>query len=384
MGRLGSAGPGPRGRPADGGGSARPREYHTVEPDSRARRLRGPTLTLASPHPSAVRQLRTGGPDRTTDLNQPDRNEIDDHRDTARVSAGETRVAATPQTVGQLIKLGYEVVVESGAGAAASFSDEAFAEAGADIGSPDQVLAADVVLKVNAPDREEIAALRDGATLVSLIVAGAEPGPRRAAGRPADHGAGDGRGAAHLAGAVAGRAVLDGQHRRLPRRDRGRARVRPVLHRAGDRGGQGAAGQGAGRRRGRGRSGGDRRGGQPGRDRAGHRPAARGRRPGQVAGWGVPVDRVAGGRGQSATGYAKEMGDDYKAREARALRRAGRGRRHHHHHRADPRPAGAAAHHRRHGGLDEVRQRDRRHGRGQRRQRRGHRRRTRRSSPTTA
>ena len=39
---------------------------------------------------------------------------------------GETRVAATPQTVGQLIKLGYEVVVESGAGAASSFSDEAF------------------------------------------------------------------------------------------------------------------------------------------------------------------------------------------------------------------------------------------------------------------
>ena len=82
---------------------------------------------------------------------------------------GETRVAATPQTVGQLIKLGYSVLVESGAGAAASFSDAAFAEAGADIGSSDQVLKADVVLKVNAPNREEIAALRDGATLVSLM-----------------------------------------------------------------------------------------------------------------------------------------------------------------------------------------------------------------------
>ena len=65
----------------------------------------------------------------------------------------------------------------------------------------------------------------------------------------------------------------------------------------------------------------------------------------------------------SATGYAKEMGDDYKAREARAVRRAGQGRRHHHHHRADPRQARAAHHHRRHGGLDEAGQRDRRHGR---------------------
>ncbi|QZT57157.1 Re/Si-specific NAD(P)(+) transhydrogenase subunit alpha [Mycolicibacterium austroafricanum] len=82
---------------------------------------------------------------------------------------GETRVAATPQTVGQLIKLGYQVVVASGAGAAASFSDAAFAEAGAGIGSPDEVWSADVVLKVNAPTEAEIATLRDGATLIGLI-----------------------------------------------------------------------------------------------------------------------------------------------------------------------------------------------------------------------
>ncbi|WP_422743134.1 Re/Si-specific NAD(P)(+) transhydrogenase subunit alpha [Mycobacterium sp. WMMD1722] len=82
---------------------------------------------------------------------------------------GETRVAATPQTVEQLIKLGYSVAVESGAGAASSFADAAYVEAGAEIGSYDQVWAADVVLKVNAPSDEEIAALEDGATLVSLI-----------------------------------------------------------------------------------------------------------------------------------------------------------------------------------------------------------------------
>ncbi|MDT5210083.1 MAG: H+-translocating transhydrogenase subunit alpha [Mycobacterium sp.] len=88
---------------------------------------------------------------------------------------GETRVAATPQTVGQLIKLGYEVVVEAGAGAASSFSDAAFTEAGAGVGSAEQVWAADVVLKVNAPDSAEIAALRDGATLIGLISPALKP-----------------------------------------------------------------------------------------------------------------------------------------------------------------------------------------------------------------
>lgn len=88
---------------------------------------------------------------------------------------GETRVAATPQTVGQLIKLGYQVVVESGAGAAASFSDTAFTEAGAAVEPTDQVWSADVVLKVNAPTEPEIARLRDGATLVGLISPALKP-----------------------------------------------------------------------------------------------------------------------------------------------------------------------------------------------------------------
>ena len=80
--------------------------------------------------------------------------------------AGETRVAATPQTVGALLKLGYSVIVESGAGDASSFSDAAYVEAGADVGDP---WGAQVVLKVNAPNDAEIAALADHATLVSLI-----------------------------------------------------------------------------------------------------------------------------------------------------------------------------------------------------------------------
>lgn len=88
---------------------------------------------------------------------------------------GETRVAATPQTVAQIIKLGYAVVVESGAGTASSFADNAYVEAGAQIGSFEQTWAADVVLKLNAPTDTEIAALRDGATLVALISPGLNP-----------------------------------------------------------------------------------------------------------------------------------------------------------------------------------------------------------------
>ena len=97
-----------------------------------------------------------------TDRNGP---EFDADRDTAESLPGETRVAATPQTVGQLIKArlhGRGRVRRRGRRA----SDSAFADAGAEIGAP---WSADVVLKVNAPDAGEIAALRDGATLISLI-----------------------------------------------------------------------------------------------------------------------------------------------------------------------------------------------------------------------
>src|SRR3954471_22515920 len=90
----------------------------------------------------------------------------------AESSTGETRVAATPQTVRQLLGLGYEVVVESEAGTASGFSDSAYAEAGARIGDAWQ---ADVVLKVNAPSHEEIARLREGATLIGLISPGQSP-----------------------------------------------------------------------------------------------------------------------------------------------------------------------------------------------------------------
>ncbi|MDP9767793.1 Re/Si-specific NAD(P)(+) transhydrogenase subunit alpha [Kosakonia cowanii] len=83
--------------------------------------------------------------------------------------ANETRVAATPKTVEQLLKLGFTVAIESGAGKLASFDDEAFAQAGATIVDSDNVWHLDVILKVNAPLEEEIALLNPGTTLVSFI-----------------------------------------------------------------------------------------------------------------------------------------------------------------------------------------------------------------------
>ena len=89
--------------------------------------------------------------------------------------ARETRVAATPATVTKLVALGYEVVVELGAGQASSFPDDAYAAAGAVVGPADEAWQADVVLRVNAPSDQEIARLRDGATLISLLSPGLNP-----------------------------------------------------------------------------------------------------------------------------------------------------------------------------------------------------------------
>ncbi|MFC4496142.1 Re/Si-specific NAD(P)(+) transhydrogenase subunit alpha [Streptomyces ovatisporus] len=91
----------------------------------------------------------------------------------AESRAGETRVAATPDTIRQILKLGYEVVVESGAGEASGFTDDKYTEAGARIGDAWE---SDVVLKINEPSREETARLREGATLIGMIGPGLNPG----------------------------------------------------------------------------------------------------------------------------------------------------------------------------------------------------------------
>ncbi|QYJ03008.1 Re/Si-specific NAD(P)(+) transhydrogenase subunit alpha [Nocardioides panacisoli] len=89
--------------------------------------------------------------------------------------AGETLVAATAKTTEQLRKLGYDVIVESGAGEAADVSDEAFRGAEAQIGSAEEVWAADAVVKVNPPTSEEVSRLKKGATVVSMMAPGRSP-----------------------------------------------------------------------------------------------------------------------------------------------------------------------------------------------------------------
>ena len=81
----------------------------------------------------------------------------------------ESRVAATPKTVQQILKLGFDVIVEHDAGFKASFEDQAFVAAGAKVGDATQVWQADIIFKVNAPTDDEIALIKEGATLVSFI-----------------------------------------------------------------------------------------------------------------------------------------------------------------------------------------------------------------------
>src|SRR5690349_21018631 len=84
---------------------------------------------------------------------------------------GETRVAATPDTVKKLIALGYQVVVEAGAGLTAAVPDAEYAAAGAEVVSTAAAALAegDVVLKVRGPESDEIAALKPGAIVVALL-----------------------------------------------------------------------------------------------------------------------------------------------------------------------------------------------------------------------
>jgi NAD(P) transhydrogenase subunit alpha len=84
----------------------------------------------------------------------------------------ETRVAATPTTVEQLLGLGYEVVVEKGAGESASFRDEAYAAAGALVVGADEAWGSEVVLRINPPTQEEIGRLAEGATLIGSLSPG--------------------------------------------------------------------------------------------------------------------------------------------------------------------------------------------------------------------
>ncbi|HSU75751.1 MAG TPA: Re/Si-specific NAD(P)(+) transhydrogenase subunit alpha [Burkholderiales bacterium] len=84
---------------------------------------------------------------------------------------GEKRVATVPEVVERLVKLGFRVAVQSGAGEAANFDDDSYRAAGAEIiPEPEQLwVTADIVFKVRPPDLDEVVMLTEGATVVSFI-----------------------------------------------------------------------------------------------------------------------------------------------------------------------------------------------------------------------
>jgi NAD(P) transhydrogenase subunit alpha len=82
---------------------------------------------------------------------------------------GEQRVALVPEVVGKLTTGGLEVVVERGAGVAASFLDDAYSAAGATLGSREDAFGADVVVKVAPPSAEEASSLRADAVFIGFL-----------------------------------------------------------------------------------------------------------------------------------------------------------------------------------------------------------------------
>jgi len=92
-------------------------------------------------------------------------------------NTGETRVAATPETTKKFVTLGYQVVVESGAGHAASYPDSQYTAAGAQIApnAPEALKNADIVLKVAAPTAEEAKSMKSGAIVLAAFAPHANP-----------------------------------------------------------------------------------------------------------------------------------------------------------------------------------------------------------------
>src|SRR3954470_23357041 len=86
-------------------------------------------------------------------------------------AAGEKRVATVPEVVEKLVKLGFRVAVQAGAGDAANFADDTYRAAGAEIIADAARLwaSADIVFKVRGPSAEEVALMHAGQTLIGFI-----------------------------------------------------------------------------------------------------------------------------------------------------------------------------------------------------------------------
>ncbi|WP_175902218.1 Re/Si-specific NAD(P)(+) transhydrogenase subunit alpha [Burkholderia seminalis] len=87
------------------------------------------------------------------------------------IATGERRVATVPEVVEKLIKLGFSVAVQSGAGAGANFDDDAYRAAGASIAATAAELwsGSDIVFKVRPPTSDEVALMREGGTLIGFV-----------------------------------------------------------------------------------------------------------------------------------------------------------------------------------------------------------------------
>jgi len=87
------------------------------------------------------------------------------------VAPGEARVALTPEVIPRMVKAGYEVIVEAGAGERSRYPDAAYTQAGAKLATDRVALfgGADVVVKVQIPSVEESAAMRSGTVVVALM-----------------------------------------------------------------------------------------------------------------------------------------------------------------------------------------------------------------------
>ena len=87
----------------------------------------------------------------------------------AETRAGETRVAMTPETAKKLKAQGHTLLVQSGAGLAASVTDAAYEAVGVEISDAAGALSCELVLKVSAPSAEELKHMKSGAALVGML-----------------------------------------------------------------------------------------------------------------------------------------------------------------------------------------------------------------------
>ena len=88
---------------------------------------------------------------------------------------GENRVAGSPSSISALIKLGFTLQVQKGAGSKASFTDEEYIDSGAEVVTKKSCWQSEIVFKVNPPTLDEVTLMNDGATLVSFIAPAQSP-----------------------------------------------------------------------------------------------------------------------------------------------------------------------------------------------------------------